>query len=151
MEIMGLAIVVVLLLVGVIFAVKFTVLKNPSSFRKGFINAELASNTLNAFLNTNSKDCKNLAMKELISDCAKGATITCDDNSDSCAYVENAASEIFSSTLEKWNIKYNFLAFEQDNLDSPFIELGAKCSADKKSKTFLVPSKITVNVELDIC
>ena len=56
MEVLGLAIVVVLILVATIFVVRFFVLKTPTDYRKGFISAELASNILNTFLKTASKE-----------------------------------------------------------------------------------------------
>jgi hypothetical protein len=157
MELMGLAIVVLLLLVGLTFAIRFVVLKKPNNFKKGFIDTELASNTLNTFLKTNSRDCRKLTMSELIQDCAKGYPGTIDCNDDilitnfSCNYVEDTAASIFSNTLGRINARYQLLAYTQDTQTTPFIEIGQRCQADKKSKTFLVPSTVTVNVRLDIC
>ena len=149
MEIMGLAIVVILLLVGLVFAIRFIVLKNPANFRKSFTSSEMASNMLNTFLKTHSEDCRKLKMSELMQDCAKGSTITCDDGKDSCSYAEDAAMSIFSNTFDKWDVNYHFTAFTEDG--PRIIDIGDSCAGEKKSKTFFVPGTVTISVKLDIC
>jgi hypothetical protein len=71
-EIMGLAIIVILITIGVLFALKFM---RPdtgaSSMRDQFIDASIASNTLNVILRT-SLSCKDIDFKDLIQDCAEG-------------------------------------------------------------------------------
>src|SRR3989344_4745603 len=109
MEILGLAIVVVIILVATIFVVRFLALKTPTEYRKGFISAEVASNMLNTLLKTAAKDCSELTMTELLQDCAQGKGIICDNGQDSCQFVESTAQYIFSKTLGKWNMKYEFL------------------------------------------
>jgi len=71
MEILGLAIVVVLILVATTFVVRFLVLRTPVDYRKGFVSSELASNMLNTFLKTAAKDCSQLTMTELLQDCVR--------------------------------------------------------------------------------
>ena len=71
MEILGLAIVVVLILVATTFVVRFLVLKTPTDYRKGFVSSELASNMLNTFLRTAAPKCSQLSMTELLQDCAQ--------------------------------------------------------------------------------
>ena len=102
MEILGLAVVVVIILVATIFIVRFLVLKTPVEYRKGFVSAEIASNMLNTFLKTAAKDCSQLTMTELLQDCAQGKSITC-GTVHSCEFVELTAKKIFK---EK---KYSFL------------------------------------------
>lgn len=150
MEILGLAIVVVLILVATVFVVRFLVLKTPTEYRKGFVSAELASNMINTFLNTAAKDCSQLTMTELLRDCAQTTSIVCDNGQDSCKYTESTAKVIFDSTLVKWNIKYEFLAYV--NINQPLIKLGTSCKAEKRSKLFPLPiSSATMYVKLDIC
>ncbi|MBI2654697.1 hypothetical protein HYX02_07890 [Candidatus Woesearchaeota archaeon] len=150
MEILGLAIVVVLILVATIFIVRFLVLKTPTDYRKGFISSELASNMLNTFLKTAARDCSQLTMTELLQDCAQGRGIICDNGKDSCKYAEETAKNIFENTLDKWNMKYEFSAYT--NINSPLIKLGQQCRAEKRSKLFPIPiSTATMYVKLDIC
>ena len=150
MEILGLAIVVVLILVATIFVVRFFVLKTPTEYRKGFISAELASNILNAFLKTAAKDCSQLTMTELLQDCAQAKSIVCDNGLDSCKYAGSTAKIIFSQTLESWNINYEFLAYT--DINSPLIKIGKPCLGDKRSKLFPISiSTATMYTKLDIC
>ena len=150
MEILGLAIVVVLILVATIFVVRFLVVKAPADYRKGFISNELVSNTLNTFLHTAAKECFQQTMTELLRDCAEGKSITCSNTKDSCEYVQLTANEIFKDTLAKWNIKYEFSAYIDEN--SPLIKVGESCKSEKKSKIFPIPiSSSSMYTKLDIC
>ena len=150
MEILGLAIVVVLILVATIFVVRFLVLKTPTEYRKGFVSAELASNMLNAFLKTAAKDCSQLTMTELLQDCAQSRGIVCDNGQDSCQFAESIAKDIFSKTLDTWNMRYEFLAYT--DLSKPMIKIGKPCRAEKRSKLFPIPiSTATMYTKLDIC
>ena len=150
MEILGLAIVVVLVLVATVFIVRFLVLKSPTDYRKDFVSSELASNVINTLLKIAAKDCSQLTMTELLQDCSRGRGIVCDNGQDSCKFVESTAKDIFNETLEKWNYKYEFLAYVDVN--SPLIKIGQECKADKTSKLFPIPiSTATMFVKLDIC
>jgi len=150
MEILGLAIVVVLILVATIFVVRFLAFKTPADYRKGFVSSELASNMLNTFLKTTAKDCFRLTMTELLQDCAQGNGITCDNGQDPCRFSESTAKKIFEGTFDKWNVNYEFLAYEDVNM--PLIRIGKPCMAEKKSKIFPIPvSASTMYTKLDIC
>ena len=150
MEILGLAIVVVLMLVAAVFVVRFLVVKAPTEYRKGFVSSEMASNMLSTLLKTAAKDCSQLTITELLQDCAQARSIVCDNGQDSCRFVEAVAKEIFESTFDKWNMEYEFLAYTDTN--QPLIKLGKKCRAEKRSKLFPIPiSAATMYTKLDIC
>lgn len=152
MEIIGLAIVVIIILIGVAIAVRFTVFKKPENTRAGFVSAELASNTINAFLETTAIDCKNAKMRDLIQECAEGTERVCSNGMGSCAFARSAADEIFTKTFRKWKTKYKFLAYADVN--SPFINLESDCIAQQErvSDTFFIPiNGGTISVRLDIC
>ena len=154
MEILGLAVVVVIMLVAAVFVVSFGFNK-PSNYRTDFIRSEIASNILNTFLKTNAKDCSQLTisqptMEELLQDCAQGRSIMCSNNQESCRYAESTANEIFTKTLDKWKMKYEFLVYADAN--SPLIRLGSKCSGEKDSSTWPIPiSGSIMYAKLDIC
>lgn len=150
MEILGLAIVVVLILVATVFVVRFLVIKTPADYRKGFVSSELASNMLNTFLKTSAKDCSRLTMTELLQDCAQGRGITCDNGQDSCRFTESTAKKIFEGTFDKWNMNYEFLAYT--DISRPLIKIGKPCRAEKKSKIFPIPiSTAVMYAKIDIC
>ena len=150
MEILGLAIVVVLILIATVFVVKFLLLRKPTDYRNPFITAELASNMLSTFLKTAADDCSMLTMTELLQDCAQGKAIVCNNGQDSCSYVASTASYVFSQTFDKMNMNYEFLTYYNEN--SPLIRLGKTCTAEKRSKLFPIPiSSATMYAKLDIC
>ena len=150
MEILGLAIVIVLMLVATIFVVRFLVLKSPTDYRKGFVSSELASNMLNTFLKTAAKDCSQLTITELLQDCSQARSITCDNGEDSCQHTESIAKNVFTQTLDKWNMQYEFMAYTDPK--SPLIKLGKACRAEKRSKIFPIPiTTATMYTKLNIC
>ena len=150
MEILGLAIVIVLILVAVIFVVRLG-FEKPSKIRPSFINSQIASNMLNTFLRTSARDdCFQLTMTELLQDCAQGIGIQCDNGDDSCKYANSTAKEIFEKTFDKWNMDYEFLAYTY--IKMPLIRLGETCKSDKKSELFPIPIRSrTMYVKMDIC
>ena len=152
MEIMGLAIVVIIVLIGMAIAVRFIVFKKPDSARAGFVSAELASKTINTFLETSAADCSKAKMRELIQDCAQGTERICGNGKGSCEFVREAADEIFTKTFKEWKTKYKFLVYIDAN--SPFVDLESECTyqQEKVSETFFVPvTAAIVSVKLDIC
>ncbi|MFC1723434.1 hypothetical protein ACFL0V_04815 [Nanoarchaeota archaeon] len=114
MEIFGLMIVVILLIIGVLFAVKFVVLKKPPEVKESFSRTQLASNLGLTLMDTNTKDCRGTALKDLMTDCAEwpemDGTISCDDGTKSCEYAKNAIEQILNSTLNTWRVKYELKA-----------------------------------------
>jgi len=149
-EIMGLAIVVILLVVGMTFVIKFMMSREQVDYKTQFTHAEIASNTLNTFLKTKSQSCNELSMTELLQDCSQSKSIYCQNGENSCDYSEETAKFIFSQTLEEWNKDYEFKVFRQE--EDPIINLGERCPGNKKSKTFPIPtSSGTLSVKLDVC
>ena len=149
-EIIGLAIVVVLLIIGMTFVIRFMLSKEPVDYKKQFTQAEIASNMINTFLKSNSKDCNQLTMTELLQDCSQTKSIFCENGKVSCNYVKETAALIFDQTLEQWSVEYEFKAFLQEN--KPIFTLGNVCPGSKKSKTFPLPtSSGTLFVKLDVC
>ena len=149
-EIMGLAVVVILLVVGMTFVIRFMLSKESVEYKKQFTQAEIASNMLNTFLKSNSRDCNGLTLTELLQDCTQTKSIVCENGIVSCDYVKETAASIFGQTLEEWKVSYELKAFLQES--SPLIALGKPCPASKKSKTFPLPtSSGTLFVKLDIC
>ncbi len=149
-EIMGLAIVVILLILGMTFVIRFMASKEPVDYKKQFTQSELASNMINTFLKSTSRDCNGLSMTELLQDCGQSRGIICGNDMDSCEYVEDTAQFVFSNTLEAWKMDYEFKAFADE--EEPIFTLGKTCLGSKKSKLFPIPTASrTLFVKLDIC
>ena len=108
MEIMGLAIIVILAALAMIFVIQFIVVKQPTDIKKAFTHKELAANTVNTLLSTTT-DCKELSIAQLLEDCAEGALVSC-PGGDSCAYAEQVIDGILEETLVEWNKEFYYHA-----------------------------------------
>jgi len=147
MEIMGLAVIVILVSAGILFAVNFIILKEPTDYKKEYTQTELASNIVNTLLRTNAP-C-NLEFRELYQDCGKAPgnpQVRCEGVS-SCKYINDTTSLILNQTLGKWNIGYEFTAGDIVNIGS--------CPGERKRKIFPIPldpgGERVLSVTLDIC
>ena len=145
-EIMGLAIIVILIIIGMFFLIKFLTM-DTIDYKKEYTQVELASNMINTLLRTTS-DCNGFSMTELLQDCNQDKSIIC-ENKDSCDYVSLIAQQIFMETLEKWKVDYEFKVF---NNEDTLFTLGKTCISDKKSKLFPIPTDSgNLFVKLDVC
>jgi hypothetical protein len=151
-EIMGLAILIILIILGMTFIIRFTMSREQIDVKEQFTQSQLASNMLNTFLETNAQDC-DYTMLELLRNCGQGGGLDC-DNKESCQYVEDTAVEIFDKTLDLWSPdNYEFKVFFDE--ENPKIALGkekACVGVSRKSKIYSIPiSSETLYVRLDIC
>jgi len=121
MEIMGLAIIVILISIGMLFAIRFVVLKEPTEYKQEFTRSNTASNILNTLLKTTTIDCYGLSFNALYQDCANNIEIECSYTEggnpvtkSSCDYVAEKTEYIISQTLEEWHQGYDFKAYTID-------------------------------------
>ncbi len=156
MEMMGLAIVVILLALGMFFLVRFMVVENPPEIKKTFTSKELASNMIGAFLKTDS-GCgdRNLRMDDLIIAYVEFEDFTCEEKNIT-TYLEDSINYIFNKTLTKWGksyaIKIDFP--NQDDICLPKNSAGqcVTCPAGKESKLWPMPSDYgNILITMDIC
>lgn len=147
---MGLAIIMVLLSIGMLFAIKFVFLNPASEVKHDFIIKQTAQNMLNTLLNTNV--CKgDETIKSLMIDCFEfNSNVVCDDGSDnSCDYVERKIEWIFDETLDKWRNEYYF---KTDINGNSGITIGKVCAGDLKQGKALLPTSLgTLIIRLELC
>ena len=154
MEILGLAIVVLIFLLGALYLGKFSLNKEPSNLRDSFVAKALASRMVGSLLKTNAAGCEQETIEDILKSCAE-ATQICDDGQDSCKYAEAEIGKIFSSTLEAWKKDYYFTVFVDENF--PLLALGQNCRLNKKYKSvepgeeFVPINPGTLHVKLEIC
>jgi len=139
MEIMGLAIIIILLMLALVFVVRFTLIPNQNAPKKEFSQAQIAANTLNAMLQTNVEECNEATIERLFVDCAQGTRIIqCTHityGSDACSFLfgpPNANSFLFNEILEPtlgvWKIPYTLTFNDGSQVASDAGD--EKCSAE---------------------
>lgn len=154
MEIMGLAIIIILVSLGFLFILKFNVSKKPAELHKEFTKIETASNFLNSLLRTTSIDCYDLSFTEIFQDCGKGSLIICENGMDSCKYIENKTKEILTKTLNVWNFHYELTAYVNPELNKidPLISPLGGCPTEWRSKFFYLPlDTAPMTIRMNIC
>lgn len=151
MEIMGLAIIVILISIGLLFAVQW-MLKAPSKKVQTAKESVFAANYLSALLGTTT-ECNKRTVRDLLQDCAltQGATKCAEQTS--CEYAHDIMEKIFDSTLEKWNYDYYFFvtgsAIEQESLK--FGKGPCKGARERKEHPLPVTPEFEIKLTLDIC
>lgn len=118
MEIMGLALIVILIGLGLLFAVQYTV-KKPAQTTQITKDKTIAVNFITAMLNTNT-ECNQKLIKELLQDCALSRQIKCKDKeTNPCDYAKLQITPLLDRTIKQWNKKYDLLIMPEDQPDSP--------------------------------
>lgn len=118
MELMGIAIVVLIVSMIMVFVVSSVSRRKPEEHRERYAESELATNVVKTLLYTTAPDCFDLTFNELIQNCVENfppesATqrIQCEDeppSRDSCYYVAGETADILGTTLGKWGVDYEF-------------------------------------------
>jgi hypothetical protein len=151
-EILGFAMVVLLVSVGMLFVIGFIVLQADSDIKKVFTDKSLAVNMNDAILSSTS-GCKNIGFERLIVDCAEFQEIRCDGSNTqrSCDYLQVTISSIFSETLDIWGKEYRYSIYIDG--EDPLVVVGnGACDGDIEPGIFYLPTaKGLVIVRLDIC
>jgi hypothetical protein len=133
-EIMGLAIVVILISLIVLFVVRFVVLKEPTDLRKEYTEFDISYSFVNTLMNTNVPDCYGLSFTELFKDCESSLIVNCGGIT-SCSYIKETLPNILNQSLGIQNLNYEFTAYrnndESDIIIDPVIKGG--CPTYRKS------------------
>ena len=131
MEIMGLAIIVILLVLGMLFVIG-VVIQPSTDIRASYTYEKLASNSLNALLKT-STDCRDLSIKDLLKDCGGDRNIYC-GSENSCTYVENSIYTILEDTITPLNKKYNLISTIDIPVTTQIVSVNTSaCNRERKA------------------
>jgi hypothetical protein len=122
-EMLGIAIVVILISIGILFIVANALKSSTGTEQKReFSEKQLATNILGSILQT-STNCQNDRISTLMMDCGKPSVFRdCPDDDvggahihyqgDVCQYLEDIIAAMLNQTMGKWNKKYQLLAYE---------------------------------------
>jgi hypothetical protein len=157
LEIMGLAIVVLLISLAMLFVLSFMVTREPEQAKQTFTSNQMATNAVSALMLTTST-CNDLTVTELIQDCGDVvSSFDCDGDSfaDSCDEVLDIAEQVFRDTLSVWQKDYMFTVNRgPDELVRVQDVDGNGCPLDRDVGSAFIPgrasggSKIFVRLEL---
>ncbi len=173
-EMLGIAIVVILISIGILFIVSNALRSSgETTSKREFSEQQLATNILASMLSTTST-CQNDKISTLLIDCGNcwdspstcrtcggdfmGITIL--PNTIICTYLDIAVDAMLNGTLKSWNKKYQFLAYT--NPDEPIIEIndsieecltggGTGLRYIQKDSYYLPLYPGTMTVELGLC
>ncbi len=148
---MGLVVVVLILVVGLLFLVFFSLQQKPSQERKDFDSQQLAFNTVSAVLQA-STSCNNLRIQEVVQNCAWRNDLVC-DGLDGCSFAEREISEMLNGTLVYVQQDFFFYVFTSADKNKNVLEIkDGDCSGDRTSAVY--PLKFgggELFIGLDIC
>lgn len=111
MEILGIAIVVILLIIGVTFLLTMT-LKPQECPHERFTKKQLAQNLADAITKSNT-DCKGYAFSTVLANCADRqprGSIDCGEGQSTCDYAYSNIAAILDDVLGRMNYQYRFTA-----------------------------------------
>jgi len=160
MEAMGLAIVVLLLTVGFLFVLKFTIPSKHADVRKSYLSSEISSNLLSAMLKTTITGCRNYSLSQLYKFAASGqGYLKCtDDPSDNLNVSDmayNATFIMLNATLSSSGRTFIFNATSSllPDGESSFlaIQTAASCRTRKNALYPIPLNPGTAVVQLAIC
>ncbi len=155
MEIFGLVVIVILLAIGLLFAI-IILTKTPSREVQRVKESVMASNFLNTMMSTTS-GCNRRSVRELLQDCAVAAedwsnAFVCDNGSNTCQLSQDMISGMLNQTLKVWGKNYRFFITGTDAVDKIHIESG-DCSGEREgaSRPEKVRPGLDIVVTLHLC
>lgn len=151
MEIVGLAFIVILVSLVLLFALQYSFKETPKTVQKTKEKI-IAENFISAMLKTNTQ-CHERKMGELIQDCALVRTINCDGKT-TCEYAKTTIGQLLQNTLKKWNKQYRFVIDGAENLNQiKFESSPSACKGQKQAVVapFTITAGFDVTIKLDIC
>ena len=166
-EIMGLAVIVILVTLGMLFALS-TLTGPETSIQQTFEQKRLAGDFIKASLDTQAPSCAKATIRELFQDCAQSRAIECTNKlgafQNSCAFLRETYDLLFKYTLKSYNQKYLFkvegpcvgeaakqlCGITQGNIGSPLSP--QSCPGEREISTQPLPTRSgTITLTLEIC
>lgn len=157
MEIFGLVIIVILLALGLLFAI--VILSKPASEQTARIEESLqASNFLNTMMGTTSEGCGGRSVRDLLQNCAlagetwSGAAICDDGVTSTCQKLEDMTRTMLGQTLGTWGKDYQFFMKGTDAVEKIKINQGS-CEGEREGSTRpeKIRAELDVTLTLHIC
>ena len=159
MEIFGLMIIVILVSVGLLFAVT-VITKKPAGEERKVRESVQAANFLNTALATNVPECGNRAARQLLQDCALAGVENgrwigageCSDGVNTCQKIKDVFSLFLRETFDAW--EKNYVLFIENSAAVEQIRFArGDCSGEREgsSRPEIVRPVFSVLVTLHLC
>lgn len=155
MEIFGLVIIVILVAVGLVFAL-FVLTKPKSSEVQRVKESVLAANFLNTVLQTSAVGCGKRSVRDLLHSCALvqewGDSLQCENGKNACEFARDIISVALDNSVKEWGKDYEFFIEGSPSVERIRFSSG-DCSGEREG--FTRPEKVRpgfdISVTLWIC
>ncbi|MDO8661183.1 MAG: hypothetical protein Q7K43_04795 [Candidatus Woesearchaeota archaeon] len=150
MEIMGLAIIIILVILAILFSIQF--IKDDTSSARSLPDSLIANMFVNTYLETTILACNNIRLKELIKDCSQGSSTVCADGMAACQKAKSTSTEITNTYFGIIKRNYNLLIKGSPELSNSLSQ--QHCTGERESsKPFIIPARAgtTITVRLEVC
>jgi hypothetical protein len=153
MEIFGLVIIVILLAIGLLFAIVILT-KTPTREVERVKESVQAANFLNTILGTTST-CGKRTVRELIQNCAVASwsngiwvgAAPCDET-DTCTVAKTMIKNMLNQTLGKWGKDYKFYMNGTEAVEQIVIGTDNPCQGEREGSTR--PEKIRTGLDITV-
>lgn len=156
MEIFGLVIIVILLALGLLFAVVILTKQQPTISTKESIQARTYLSTL---VGTTVPECGKQSVRQLLENCMdssytggqyNGAN-NCFDGTNTCTKAKNIIANTLTQTFGSWGYTYEFSIPDNDVLKTLNASNG-QCTGERERGTWkIVKTSRTATLTLDLC
>lgn len=156
MEIFGLVIIVILLALGLLFAVVILTKQQPTISTKESIQARTYLSTL---LGTTAMDCNKQSVRQLLENCMDSSysggqyigANNCFDGTSTCMKAKSIISSTLSETFGSWGYTYEFTVPDNDVLRT-FNTSNGQCTGERERGTWkIVKTGRSATLTLDLC
>lgn len=150
-EFISLAIVIILLIFGFLFFIKYSV-KKPDTTTQDITNIQLATNFINALIESQT-NCSQATFSDLLEDAAlPNPVIKCEDESDSITRIDEMTKAILNNTLDEWKKGYELnITIPGQTLPVYKNPPDAGCEAKRVIQPAYYPLAKGISLELKIC
>ena len=158
MEMIGLAVIVILLALGIYFVSRLSLSKPQElSQAQSFQQKQIGVSFINTLLSTDANCTGAVTFTTLLQNLAdptETGTLTC-PNDDIAEYFNQSVIKIFSDTLDIWNYKYEFAVNFPQGSQKTKITINKDCTPElqtESSPIFPIPTERgPIRVQMKIC
>jgi len=163
MELLGVAVIVVFLALGIYLVVKFNITQPQSNTKASYTSSQLSSNMISSIITTTTANCTNKDMLDILIDCADygpAGSIICNENNvgyqnKSCEYFNATMNQSLNNTLDEWGQSYifNVTTTAGSSIQQVWSKSMGNCTGERKTSSYPFPTNVkgTMLIRLDMC